>query len=42
MHMRPLAPGQVMVNDFSEDVKLIDAALKLATLARGKKSSSNR
>jgi hypothetical protein len=31
MHMRPLAPGQVMVNDFAEDIKLIDAALKLAT-----------
>jgi hypothetical protein len=31
MHMRPLAPGQVMVNDFGEDIKLIDEALKLAT-----------
>ena len=31
MDMRPLAPGQVMVNDIAEDVKLIDEALKLAT-----------
>jgi hypothetical protein len=31
MHMRPLAPGQVMVNDFDKDIELIDAALKLAT-----------
>jgi hypothetical protein len=31
MHMRPVAPGQVMVNDFAEDIKLIDAALALAT-----------
>jgi hypothetical protein len=31
MHMRPVAPGQVMVNDFAEDIKLIDEALKLAT-----------
>src|SRR5262249_9886649 len=31
MHMRPLAPGQVMVNDFDKDIELIDQALKLAT-----------
>ena len=28
MHMRPVAPGQIMVNDFDENIKLIDDALK--------------
>ncbi|MGL4511787.1 MAG: hypothetical protein ACRCT8_01740 [Lacipirellulaceae bacterium] len=30
MHMRPLGPGQVMINDFDANIKLIDDALKLA------------
>jgi hypothetical protein len=31
MHIRPLAPGQVMVDDFDKDIELLDNALKLAT-----------
>jgi hypothetical protein len=31
MHMRPLGPGQIMVNDFDANLKLIDDALKRAT-----------
>ena len=30
MHMRPVAPGQVMINDFKQNIALIDAALKKA------------
>ena len=30
MHMRPLGPGQVMVNDFDANIKLVDEALKKA------------
>jgi hypothetical protein len=28
MHMRPVAPGKMMVNDYAENIKLIDEALK--------------
>jgi hypothetical protein len=31
MHMRPLAPGQIMINDFKANIALIDEALKKAT-----------
>lgn len=30
MHMRPVGPGQIMINDFGENIKLIDEALKKA------------
>lgn len=42
MHMRPLAPGTVMINDFDENIKLLQAAKSKATKGSWEEKEINK